>query len=59
MCGGSHADRAADLQCNEEIEDDSVSISSKRPTPGLCPWERPAKRMRTAASPAVKVGILS
>ncbi|CAL5221463.1 g3657 [Coccomyxa viridis] len=42
------------LRCNEEIEDDSVSISSKRPTPGLCPWERPAKRMRTAASPAVK-----
>ena len=44
------------MQCDEEIDDDGVSISSKRDPLGFCHLERPVKRMRAAASPAVKVG---
>ena len=55
MCGRRHADRAADPQCDEEIDDDSVSISSKRHFLGL--RDRPAKRVRVADRPAVKVSI--
>jgi len=45
------------MQCNEEIDDDSASISSKRP-PSFSEG-RPTKRMRATKLPAVKVSSVS
>ena len=43
------------LQCDEEIDEDSISISSKRPVSSPYLEHRPAKRMRATTLPTIKV----
>ena len=54
---GRRADLSGNMQCNEEIDDDNVSISSKRPP--ISSEGRPTKRMRATNLPAVKVSSIS
>ena len=51
----SKADLAHLLQCDEEIDEDSISISSKRPAFSPYLEHRPAKRMKATTLPAIKV----